>query len=75
MVHCSSMQLSGRGSGLATSSPAIALEVDRGDVLDGSVAGNFAGDAVRGRAHVGVLVRLVELVLFASDGGDRKAHV
>jgi len=48
---------------------ATALEIGRGYVLDGAIALDLARDALRRRAGVRVLVRLVESVCLVADGG------
>lgn len=59
----------GRAAGGAAGGVAVALDVDDGEVLDGAVAGDGAGDALRLGVHVGVGVGVVELVGLAADDG------
>jgi hypothetical protein len=62
-----------QSSGLAaldtTSSVSITLHINGGDVLYGAITGNSAGDALRRRVHVGISVRIVELVGLAANSG------
>jgi hypothetical protein len=50
------------------SSVAVALEIDGGNVLNGTVAGDGTGNALGDRVLVWVGVGVVELVCVASDG-------
>lgn len=54
----------GGGGGIS-----VTLDIRGSHIFHGAVAGDLAGDPVRNRTLVWVLVRLIELVVASSDGG------
>ena len=64
------VERSWRGADNATRGVAAALEISKGHVFDWTVALYRSGDALGGRAHVGVLVRLVEGECLATNSGS-----
>jgi hypothetical protein len=62
-----------QSSGLAAldtaSSVSIALHVNRSNVLYGAISGDRTGNALGRRVHVGVSIRIVELVGLTANSG------